>query len=128
MAVSSRLSTIDPAFEKALDVMPVSERSLSVSKAVLWVAKDLGLDRQHMDMMIEQMQGSRLQALAQEFDERYFELQDLCDPDHLYCFAKARCYSAAAFLVEGDFYEAIYEAVSATNKPKKILAFLEHTE
>ena len=70
------------------------------------------------------MHHERLHEISQKLDDLYFELQELGDPAYLICFSKARSYSAAAFLAQGNVYEAIYEAIAATDAPQNILRIL----
>lgn len=120
--MNSRLSTIDANIEETLNAMSAPERIASISKAVLWAASEVGLD----GLAIQEMHHERLHETAKEFDDRYFELQELDNPEHLTCFSKARGYSAAAFLAQGNIYEAIYEAVAATDAPQDILRIIKN--
>ena len=105
--------------------MSAPERIALISMAVLWVANEVGLDGLAIENSIKNMHHERLNEISQEFDNRYFELQELGDPEHLACFSKARGYSAAAFLAQGNVYEAIYEAISATDAPQNIIRILK---
>ncbi|WP_407361956.1 hypothetical protein HKW97_11655 [Pseudomonas luteola] len=124
--MNSRLSTIDPDIEQILNAMSDPERMGLATKAVMWVANEVDLDGPGIEKAIKEMHPERLQEVSQEFDERYYELLELGDPEHLSCFSKARCYSAAAFLAQGNFYEAIYEAIAATDAPQNILRILKN--
>ena len=125
--MNSRLSTIDADIEETLNAMSAPERIALISKAVLWAASEVGLDGLAIEKSIQEMHHERLHEIAQKFDERYFELQELGDPEHLTCFSKARGYSAAAFLAQGNIYEAIYEAIAATDAPQDILRIIKIT-
>lgn len=125
--MNSRLSTIDADIEETLNAMPTSESMVLISKAVLWVANEVGLDSLAIEESIKEMHHERLHEISQHFDERYLELQELGDPEHLSCFSKARGYSAAAFLAQGNIFEAIYEAVAATDAPQNIFRILKTT-
>ena len=125
--MNSRLSTIDADIEETLNAMSAPERIALISKAVLWAASEVGLDGLAIEKSIQEMHHERLHEIAQKFDERYFELQELGDQEHLTCFSKARGYSAAAFLAQGNIYEAIYEAIAATDAPQDILRIIKIT-
>jgi len=125
--MNSRLSTIDADIEETLNAMSAPERIALISKAVLWAASEVGLDGLAIEKSIQEMHHERLHEIAQKFDERYFELQELGDLEHLTCFSKARGYSAAAFLAQGNIYEAIYEAIAATDAPQDILRIIKIT-
>ncbi len=92
----------------------------------MWVANEFDLDDPAIEKAIKEMHPERLQEISQELDERYFELQELGDPEHLPCFSKARGYSAAVFLAHGNAYEAIYEAIAATDETQIILRTLKN--
>ena len=124
--MNSRLSTIDPDIEEILNAMSDPERMDLAARAVMWVANEFDLDGPAIEKAIKEMHPERLQEISQEFDERYFELQELGDPEHLTCFSKARGYSAAAFLAQGNVYEAIYEAIATTDAPQNILRILKN--
>jgi hypothetical protein len=113
--------------EETLNAMSAPERIALASKAVLWAASEVGLDGLAIEKSIQEMHHERLHEIAQKFDDRYFELQELEDPEHLACFSKARGYSAAAFLAQGNIYEAIYEAIAATDAPQDILRIIKIT-
>ena len=123
--MNSRLSTIDPDIEKILDAMSGTERLALVHRIILSVADEVGIDSCAIEKSIEEKNHARLQETAQELDNRYFELQELDDPEYLAYFSKARCYSAAAFLAQSNIYEAIYEAVSASDTPQNIFRILK---
>jgi hypothetical protein len=124
--MNSRLSTIDPDIEEILNAMSAPERMNLATRAVMWVANEVDLDSQVIGKAIKEMHPERLQEIFQEFDERYFELQELGDPECLTFFSKARGYSAAVFLAQGNVYEAICEAVAATDAPQNILCILKN--
>ncbi|ENA37268.1 MULTISPECIES: hypothetical protein [Pseudomonas] len=125
--MNSRLSTIDADIEEILNAMSAPERIALISKAVLWAASEVGLDGVDIEKSIQEMHHERLHEIAQKFDDRYFELQELDDPEHLTCFSKARGYSAAAFLAQGNIHEAMYEAIAATDAPQDILRIIKIT-
>lgn len=124
--MNSRLSIIDPDIEDILNAMSDPERMDLATRAVMWVANEFDLDGPAIEKAIKEMHPERLQEISQEFDERYFELQELGDPEHLTCFSKARGYSATVFLAQGKVYEAIYEAITATDAPQNILRILKN--
>jgi hypothetical protein len=124
--MNSRLSISAPDIEKILSSMSEAERLVVVSRAILWVADAVGLDSSAIEKTLKEKHHERLLEIAQEFDSRYFELQELSDPEHLTCFSKARCYNAAAFLAHGNVYEAIYEAIAATDAPQNIRRILNN--
>ncbi len=124
--MNSRLSTIAPDIEEILNAMHHLERIDLAARAVMWVANEFDLDGPAIEKAIEEMHPERLQEISQELDERYFELQELGDPEHLTCLSKARGYSAAVFLAQGNVYEAIYEVIAATDAPQNILRILKN--
>ena len=101
--MNSRLYTIDADIEETLNAMSAPERIALISKVVLWAASEVGLDGLAIEKSIQEMDHERLHEIAQKFDDRYFELQELDDPEHITCFSKARGYSAAAFLAQEIF-------------------------
>jgi len=123
--MNSRLSTIYPDIEETLKPMSDPERMALISRAVLWVANEVGLDGLAIEKSIKEMHYELLNEISQKLDDQYFELQERGDPEHLTCFSKARSYSAAAFLAQGNIYEAIYEAIAATDAPQNILRLLK---
>ncbi len=125
--MSSRLYTIDANTEEILSSMSAPERIALISKAVLWAASEVGLDGLAIEKAMQERHHENLNEMAQKFDELYFELQDLDDPEHLHCFSKARVCSAAVFLAQGNFYEAVYEAIAATDAPQ-ILSIIKNTQ
>jgi hypothetical protein len=65
--------------------------------------------------------GEATAALAEESDERYFSLQEACDPTHIQAFSLARAASAVAFASRGEPAEAIYEGLHALQSEEPLL-------
>ncbi|SEL84949.1 hypothetical protein SAMN05216214_1381 [Atopomonas hussainii] len=126
--MTSRLSTVDPHIENTLSDLPIEKRTALASSVVLWVVREAGLDCLAIEKAINEMRHDQLQEIAIQSDENYLKQQELGNFEHLDFFSKARAYSAASFLAQGKIYEAIYEAIMATDEPEKILKHLQGGE
>ena len=122
----SRLSTKDPELDALLQAADVSLRKnaawLAAQAAV--VHTQLGTDRRYL--AIQPQTAEQLDALVQELDEEYFDLQDLIEVGKateqqvVDAFSKARAAAAVFFAFNGEFGEAVYEALSSCDDPATI--------
>jgi hypothetical protein len=69
-----------------------------------------------------------LEALANQLDDRYLELADASDSqtnsEVANAFSGARAVSSAAFAVEGEAQDAVYEAAQSTDQLHEFRQFL----
>ncbi|KQQ54542.1 hypothetical protein ASF84_14495 [Pseudomonas sp. Leaf127] len=114
--MTSRLASNYPDIQRLLQSLDTQERRSLATRIVLWAAQEAGIDPDEMRMLLARNQPEPFEALCAEHEECYFELARRSDDRHSAFFAKARAYSAAAFLVRGAWDEAVYESTFATEK------------
>ncbi|WP_109512739.1 hypothetical protein [Pseudomonas ovata] len=122
--MTSRLALNYPDIQRLLQALDTRERRSLATRIVLWAAQQAGLDPDTMRALLARNQPEPFEALCAEHEEHYFELAERGDDRHPVFFAKARAYSAAAFLVRGVWDEAVYESTFATEHALLIDDFL----
>lgn len=111
MNMASRLASIAPDIEFTLSELQSAIRFEVALKITTWAMEKVGLQAE----MLTNQDSKGAKAVSDIFDERYFKLDEQGSPDYLVYFSKARAASSIAFLLDGNAYEAIYEAVMATD-------------
>lgn len=111
-----RLATVCPDLDDGLSSAS-PDRSLQAGwAAAQWAIHQTGLS--HPAISAAQIGGptDAIAALVSELDDKYFELQELCDAGEcskeevLAAFGRARAANAIEFAVRGEAAEAVYEA------------------
>ncbi len=113
---SSRLSAEYPDLSTAIAAAPADRRRRAGWAAAQWAIRVSGLS--HPVVAAAEIGGSTeaIAEVVEELDDRYFELQELCDEgkcskaDMLAAFAQARAANALEYAMQGDAAEAVYEA------------------
>lgn len=127
----SRLDAISPALSELFShAAPARQRSAARAACAMALAEAGLADSEAaagLDLIASGGEGAalrqRLDAIAEAFDDRYFDLSDDTDnltPEALVAFSKARAVAAVAFGLSGDsegLREALYEALAAVEDP-----------
>ena len=118
---SSQLSKQFPDLGSAIDGAPPDRQRLAGWAAAQWAIRISGLS--HPVVAAAQIGGSTeaIEALVEELDDRYFELQELCDEgkcsdaDVLAAFTQARAANALECAIQGNAADAVYEATACSD-------------
>jgi hypothetical protein len=113
---NSRLSAEYPDLDNAIEAASPDRRLQAGWAAAQWAIRISGLS--HPVVFAAEMGGSTeaIAAVVEKLDDRYFELQELCDEgkcsktDVLAAFAQARAANALEYAIQGNATESIYEA------------------
>src|SRR5262245_6128624 len=115
---ASRLATAYPDLDQAIRAAP-PDRAIAAAWAVAqWAIRKTGLSHRSISDASADGPVGAVAALAAQLDERYFELQELCEEGEcsqeqvLAAFQVARAAAALEFAIRGESSEAIYEAAS----------------
>lgn len=130
MIQQNRLDSISPDLSRLFRAGSAVGRKNALLAACTKAVSDTDLGGRDVDNALEAINSEltnsdalavKLNALAADFDERYFALSEDIEPlpaSALALFQKARAAAALAFAVSGDpdeRHDALYEAISATN-------------
>jgi hypothetical protein len=115
--MSSRLSTAAPNIERALQSLNEAQR-LAVAREVVSSSIDhvAGVPSE-LRVALESRNLRAVAAIAEDLDAQYFDLDEANSEVALAVFSQARVAMAARFLLEKLPFEALYEAVIATDNP-----------
>jgi len=122
----SRLSSKDPELDALLQAADVSLRKSAAWQAAGAAVVHTQLETDIRYLAITVQTAENLDALVQELDDEYFNLQDLADDGKatdeqvLEAFSRARAAAAVFFAFTGDFTESVYEALSSSDEPSAI--------
>jgi hypothetical protein len=117
----SRLSTVCPDLDEALNSAPLDRRLRAGWVAARWAIEQTGLSHPVVSAAKMGSTSEPISALVVELDERYFDLQESCDEGEcskeavLTAFGRARAANALEFAVRGDAAEAVYEATMCSD-------------
>ena len=123
---ASRLATVNPDLDQAINSASSDRRAQAGWAAAQWAISKTGLSHPVVSAATIGGPAEAIAALVEELDDRYFELQELCDEggcsnsDVLAAFAQARAASALELAVQGEAAEAVYEAIACSDDASEL--------
>ena len=117
----TRLSTAAPEVQRMLDPLDDAGCMAIARSAVLKIISAVPGLPVELAAAIRAANVSGAAVIAQNLDDRYFELDALGAPGALETFTQARAAMAVQFLLQEAPLEALYEAAIAIDNPNEFL-------
>ncbi len=114
--VRTRLNAVAPDLEAAIAAVPTDQQRNAAWAAARWALERVGLSHPAINEAVATGVVGSVGTLVVEYDDRYFELQELnelgeCTVENVQmAFSLARAAGAVEFAARGEFVEAIYES------------------